>query len=75
MQNANMVGGLYKNTNWIEWGLSSAKILEISYDAMEKNCATWLISRSCLPKMSKSSSFLGISLQLTEYYGRRRIVS
>ena len=41
-----------KNTNWMEWGLSRAEILHISHDAMGQNCATWLISRSCLSKMS-----------------------
>ena len=58
----------------MEWGLSRAEILQISHNAMGQNCATWLISRSCLSKMSNSSSFLGIYSQPTEYYRKRRIV-
>ena len=60
MQNANLVGDLYQSINRIEWGLSRAEILQISHNAMGQNCATWLISRTCLSKMSYSSSFLGI---------------
>ena len=55
-------------------GLSRAEILRTSHDAMGQNCATWLISRSCLSKMILSSSFLRISSQPTEYYRRKRIV-
>ena len=58
----------------MEWGLSRSEILQISNNAMGQNCATWLISRSCLSKMSQSSSFLGIFSQSTDYYRSRRIV-
>ena len=50
--------------------LSRAEISRISHDAMGQNYAKWLISQSCLSKMSLPSSFLRISSQPR----RRRIV-
>ena len=72
MQNANLVGDLKYNLDGGK--LSRAEISRISHDAMEQNYAKWMISGSCLSKMSLSSSFLRISSQPTEYYTRRRIV-
>ena len=71
MQNANLVGDL---NNLDGGGLSRAEISRISHNAMGQNYAKWLISRSCLSKMSLSSSFLRISSQPNEYYRRRSIV-